>query len=143
MLSASPEASMVSFDLMSKSYTPAGHRLVRLAFPRRHILIEGPSNVSISRFLLGNLRRGRKIFCDLIFIDGGHTEEEALSDLLHMSMLATNRALLVMDDVGCESNFCQGPTKAWKSFAEAGRIEELGCQEEAERRWCWGTYTYR
>lgn len=145
MLSASADASMVSFDLMSKSYTPAGHRLVRLAFPQRHILIEGPSNVSIPQFILGNLRRGRAAIssCDLIFIDGGHAEEEALSDLLHMSMLATDKALLVMDDVGCESNFCQGPTKAWKSFAQAGRIEELGCQEESERRWCWGTYRYR
>ena len=137
MLLASSGSSMVSFDLMSKSYTPACHRLVRLAFPQRHILIEGPSNLSIPRYVLGNLH----IKCDLIFIDGGHAEEEALSDLLHMSMLAADRALVVMDDVGCKSNFCEGPTKAWKSFALSGRILELGCQEEAERRWCWGTYT--
>ena len=33
LLSAAIDASMISFDLMSKSYTPACHRLVRLAFP--------------------------------------------------------------------------------------------------------------
>lgn len=136
LLSAAIDASMISFDLMSKSYTPACHRLVRLAFPHRHILVEGPSNLSIRNFVLSNLQSK----CDLIFIDGGHAEKEALSDLLHMSMLATEGALLVMDDVGCQSNFCEGPTKAWKSFTLSGRVLELGCQEEAERRWCWGTY---
>ena len=39
--------------------------------------------------------------CDLIYIDGGHDEEEAASDLLHMSMLARSGTVLVMDDVGC------------------------------------------
>lgn len=136
LLSAPADAKMLSFDLMSKSYTPSCQRLVRLAFPHRHRLVEGLSNVSIPRFVRANLHTK----CDLIFIDGGHEEEEAQSDLLHMSMLATEKTLLVMDDVGCQSSFCEGPTRAWKSFVLSGRILELGCQEETERRWCWGTY---
>ncbi len=136
LLSAPADAKMLSFDLMSKSYTPSCQRLVRLAFPHRHRLVEGLSNVSIPRFVRANLDTK----CDLIFIDGGHAEEEAQSDLLHMSTLATEKTLLVMDDVGCQSSFCEGPTRAWKSFVLSGRILELGCQEETERRWCWGTY---
>ena len=138
LLSASSSSKMLSFDLMSKSYTPACHRLIRAVFPRRHILIEGSSNVTVPRFVLANLHSK----CDLIFIDGGHAEEEALADLLHMSMLATERTLVVMDDVGCRSRFCNGPSKAWNSFILSGRILEHGCQEEIERRWCWGTYNF-
>ena len=136
LLSAPASAKLVSFDLMSKSYTPACHRLVRTIFPRQHILIEGPSNVTIPQFVFANLDSK----CDLIFVDGGHAETEALADLLYMSMLVTQRTLIVMDDVGCKSQFCAGPTKAWNSFIMSGRISEHACQAEAERRWCWGTY---
>ena len=133
---ASPTAQMVSFDLISKSYTQACHRVLRSTFPRRHRLVDGSSNVSIPQFISQNLAHR----CDLIFVDGGHTEADAISDLLHMSLLATSQALVVMDDVGCASSFCWGPTRAWQSFTSAGRILEMGCREELERRWCWGRY---
>ncbi|CAJ1390186.1 unnamed protein product [Effrenium voratum] len=134
----SADARMTSFDLMSKSYTPACHRLLRMALPHRHIMVEGPSNVTIPRFVLGNLDHR----CDLIFIDGGHLEEEALWDLAHVSLLATARSLVVMDDIGCSSAFCEGPTRAWRRFLGAGRVRQLGCQQETERSWCWGSFLF-
>lgn len=134
--SALPTAQLVSFDLISKSYTRACHRVIRSTFPRRHKLVEGFSNVSVPHFISQNM--GHK--CDVIFIDGSHTEADASADLLHMSMLATTASLLVMDDVGCKSEFCEGPTIAWHSFISAGRVLQLGCQAELERRWCWGLY---
>ena len=137
MLLSAPDSTMISFDLMSKSYTPACHRILRLVFPQRHVLIEGFSNLTIPRFIQQNLRER----CDLIFIDGGHSEVDALSDLLHMSFLASKQHLLVMDDVGCASSFCDGPSRAWNAFIAAGRVVQRGCQAEDERRWCWGTYT--
>ncbi|CAE7203119.1 unnamed protein product [Symbiodinium natans] len=136
LASAPPEAQMVSFDLISKSYTRSCHRVIRSVFSRRHRLLEGSSNVSVPHFISQNLAHK----CDLIFIDGSHTEADAAADLLHMSLLATAGSLLVMDDIGCTSSFCHGPTAAWHSFISAGRVSQLGCQEESERRWCWGLY---
>jgi len=134
--SALSTTQLVSFDVISKSYTRACHRIIRSTFPRRHRLVEGFSNVSVPRFISQNI--GHK--CDVIYIDGSHTEADASADLLHMSMLATTGSLLVMDDVGCKSEFCEGPTVAWHSFISAGRVLQLGCQAELERRWCWGLY---
>ena len=134
--SATPAVQMVSFDLVSKSYTRACHRVIQSIFPHRHKLVEGPSNISIPGYVSQNLASK----CDLIFIDGGHSEVDAASDLLQLSLLASKSTLVVMDDVGCESDFCYGPTLAWHSFISAGRIAQLGCQEELERRWCWGLY---
>ena len=137
MLLSAPKATMISFDLMSKSYTPACHLILRLLFPQRHVLIEGYSNLTIPRFIQQNLHER----CDLIFIDGGHLEVDALSDLLYVSFLASKQHLLVMDDVGCASSFCVGPSRAWNAFVAAGRVLQRGCHAEDERRWCWGTYT--
>ncbi|CAE7709577.1 unnamed protein product, partial [Symbiodinium sp. KB8] len=114
-LSSSRHARMVSFDLVATSYTRVCHRVIRGAFPKRHRLVEGPSNLTIPRFVMQNLNHR----CDLIYIDGGHDEEEATSDLLHMSMLARAGTVLVMDDVGCIDDFCDGPMRAWQSFVQA------------------------
>ena len=55
-----------------------------------------------------------------------------------MSLLAPT---VVMDDVGCESNFCDGPAKAWRRMQDAGRIREHLCDEDiGGARWCFGSY---
>merc|ERR1719401_2937554 len=68
----------------------------------------GPSNATIPRFAAEHWAEPR---CDVIYIDGGHTEREAAEDLLAFSLLARpGRTVVVMDDVGCEAVSCPGPT---------------------------------
>ncbi|CAE8728767.1 unnamed protein product, partial [Polarella glacialis] len=98
----------------------------------------GLSNETIPRYARENLFAPR---CDVAFIDGGHEEAEALADLLSMSLLSVpGRTLVVMDDIGCSADYCVGPSAAWQAFQDAGRLRELGCEEEGHRRWCWGFY---
>lgn len=138
MLSSAPEATtLVSFDTCSKSYTLPCAEFLQMVFPDRFTLVKGLSNETISQYARRNLASPR---CDLIFIDGGHTEEEATADLLLMSLLADARSLVVMEDVGCHEEYCAGPTAAWDAFQRAGRLRELGCAEDGTRRWCWGLY---
>eukprot|EP00928_Gymnodinium_smaydae_P020287 TRINITY_DN17848_c0_g2_i1.p1 TRINITY_DN17848_c0_g2~~TRINITY_DN17848_c0_g2_i1.p1 ORF type:complete len:401 (-),score=73.68 TRINITY_DN17848_c0_g2_i1:145-1317(-) len=144
LLSAPPTATMVSFDLGSKSYTAPCASFIGDVFPGRHELVVGPSNETVLRYVRENIAKPR---CDLLYIDGGHEVEEAEADLLAGSLLSVaQRTVLVMDDVGCGPDFCQGPGAAWRAFKEAGRIRELGCEAEVDeeagvdRRWCWGIY---
>ncbi|CAK0840356.1 unnamed protein product [Prorocentrum cordatum] len=139
-LASAPAASLISFDLGAMSYTSACAQLVRLAFPRsgRFRLVVGPSNETLPEFVRERPREPR---CDLIFVDGGHERAEAQSDLLWMSHLAERgRSLVVMDDVGCPSPECDGPTAVWEELRAGGRLRELGCEADSGHRWCWGTY---
>jgi len=138
LLNAPREATMVSFDLGSKSYTSGCADFIDRVFPGRLELVVGPSNVTVQAYAREHLAAPR---CDVILIDGGHEEAEAKDDLLAMSLLATHgRTLVVMDDIGCRPAYCAGPTASWEEFRRSGRLREVGCEAEAARRWCWGTY---
>lgn len=140
LLSAPSRASLVSFDLGVMTYTSVCAQLVRKVFPERgrFRLIVGHSNQTIRQFALNHPSEPP---CDLIFIDGGHQYNEAREDLLAMSLLAVRgRSLVVMDDVGCGKYYCKGSTAAWRRLIAAGQIEELGCEADGYRRWCWGRY---
>lgn len=141
LMAASPTASLISFDIGLKSYTAPCADFVGRVFPGRFRLVEGPSNVTVFEHARKEVAAPH---CDLIYIDGGHSEQDASDDLLGMSLLARRDTLLVMDDVGCPSHFCDGPALAWEKFKAAGRIREMGCEEEhaggASRKWCWGRY---
>lgn len=104
LTSAPQGTSIISFDLFSKSYTRPCADFLQDVFPGRLQLIAGPSNETILKFASTNLFAPR---CDVVFIDGGHEEHEASSDLLLMSLLSRPReTMVVMDDIGCEESYC-------------------------------------
>lgn len=139
LLGAPRGASLVSFDIGSKSYTPASAGFLEMVFPDRFQLVLGDSAVTVPQYAFERYGDAR---CDLVYIDGGHEEEEATRDLLSMSLLAKHgHTLVVMDDVRCDEKFCAGPTAAWDKFKHAGRLTELGCEtSEPFRGWCWGLF---
>ena len=54
---------------------------------------------------------------------------------------AASIALISSAQVGCQSNFCDGPAKAWQRMQDAGRIREHLCDEDiGGARWCFGSY---
>ena len=142
-LMSNPTAKVLSFDWMRMSYSSKSFDFVQLAWPARHELVVGDSTVSIPNFINDLRERGEQFTCDVIFIDGGHTYEIAKSDLEHMFHLSHPATLLVIDDVFCESEFCEGPTAAWQEFVDSGAVRQTGCQRgDVERNWCYGYYDH-
>lgn len=62
------------------------------------------------------------------FIDGAHTFEPVLSDLVSFERLASFRDaghVLLMDDFGCAENHCRGVREAWYAMQLEGRVAEM------------------
>jgi predicted O-methyltransferase YrrM len=123
LLSASPNTTLISFDLNAYSSVQCAKEYIDTAFPGRHTLIIGDSTTTVPAFSAAN---PTKTF-DLIFIDGGHTFDVALTDLLNCKHLARADTVVIMDDVIFELDvdYSVGPTRAWKECVARGIIEEV------------------
>jgi predicted O-methyltransferase YrrM len=123
LLSASKDTVLTSFDLNVYSSVQCAKEYIDAAFPNRHTLLLGDSKETVPAFSAAN---PTKTF-DLIFIDGGHTFDTALADLLNCKHLAHADTLVVMDDVifELEVDYSVGPTRAWKECVARGIIDEI------------------
>jgi predicted O-methyltransferase YrrM len=119
-------ANIVSFDLGEHHYVIDGKQFIDLKFPKRHTLILGDSHNTIPSF-----KKMSNIQFDFLFIDGDHSYEGALQDLLDCQALAEPNAVVVFDDVvqnpHYDRSWTTGPKKAWKDMISMGKIEQLGC----------------
>jgi predicted O-methyltransferase YrrM len=136
MLRANPHVHVTSFDLMEHAYAKKAADFLDVLFPGRHTLIPGDSTITVPAFLnhhhnasLSSSSTIHATFFDLIFIDGGHTYEVASADLRHCRDLAKAGTIVVMDDVVAsshQSEWTDGPTRAWNEAIAAGIVVELG-----------------
>jgi predicted O-methyltransferase YrrM len=94
-LFARPDVLVVSFDIGVHTCVSIGKSYIDGTYPGRHELILGDSRYTISKYR--NSHPNRKF--DLIFLDGGHSYEEAFSDIVNMRFMAGEDALVVMDDL--------------------------------------------
>lgn len=126
-------ANVVSFDLGFHHYVIDGKQYIDGKFPGRHTLILGDSHRTIPTFK----EFSNKKF-DFLFIDGDHSFEGALKDLMDCQNLATPNAVIAFDDVVYKPEFDTGwtigPKQAWKSMIAMGKIEEHGYMEYQEGR---------
>ena len=136
-LSASPRLKMISFDLATHRYASAARDALRSLFPDRIEIINGDSRDTIPAFAK---ERGEQ--CDLLSVDGGHGYDVAVADLANFRALASDRNLVLMDDVACGSHFCKEPQKAWDEAKKRGWVDELGCfpTPDGLRGFCVGRY---
>ena len=72
------------------------------------------------------LEKHRRLECDVLSIDGGHTLKILTSDLRHMRQLASPRHVAIVDDLHCAANWCREPTEAWRRFKESGALTSTG-----------------
>jgi predicted O-methyltransferase YrrM len=148
-LTASPETKVTSFDI-GKHYITTTKKHVDKLFPARHTLIEGDSTVTIPRYIQDN--PGTTF--DLMFVDGGHTYEQTLTDLQNFSQLARPyETAVIVDDLTPWHPWGKGPTRAWQHMKDDGYIEEEECWKDGQhvekitppgkRAWALGYYVTR
>eukprot|EP00465_Bigelowiella_longifila_P003830 CAMPEP_0185259984 /NCGR_PEP_ID=MMETSP1359-20130426/8649_1 /TAXON_ID=552665 /ORGANISM="Bigelowiella longifila, Strain CCMP242" /LENGTH=200 /DNA_ID=CAMNT_0027846065 /DNA_START=436 /DNA_END=1038 /DNA_ORIENTATION=- len=137
-LKAAPRAEVVMFDLWNHTYNARGEAFLRdphtarefqlpNADERLHI-IKGSSLKTVPSFA----RNFPEKKCDLISIDGGHTEDIARADLWSMANLANrNFHVLLLDDTNCEGFWCNGPQAALEHHMSTGLVKIIaGITEE-------------
>ena len=117
-LSASPDVTVVSFDLAAYDYSAAAKAHIDEHFPGRHTLIQGDSHSTIAAYA----KQHPDARFDVIFVDGDHSVEGARADLEDLRAFATPDTVVIMDDITPWLWFGEGPTQAWREAVDAGRI---------------------
>lgn len=133
-------ANVTSFDLGEHHYVIDGKRFIDSKYPGRHTLILGDSHKTIPEF-----KTTSNTQFDFLFVDGDHSYDGALKDLMDCRDLALPNAVLVFDDViykkELEMHWTVGPTNAWNDMKTMNKIEELGyCEYSSGRGMVFGKY---
>ena len=126
-LSASDDTSVFAFDWARNQgfgipYTPIAADFVSAAFPGRFLLVAGSSQRTIPAFrkmVLGVSSADEEAedggICNVVFVDGGHEEEDAAADLRNTARLVNkSHHVLIMDDTSS-----YGSAAAWKAATTA------------------------
>ena len=115
-----------------------------LKYPTRHTLIIGDSTQMIPEWTKRS-DTTQDLSQDLLFIDGGHTYEIAMADIMNCKLLAHKDTIVVIDDVcmtlADQQEWTLGPTKAWSECILNGVISMEGSERyRVGRGMCWGKY---
>lgn len=142
-LQSNNENTVTSFDLGYHSYVSIGKEYIDASFPGRHKLYLGDSRSTIPNFIKNN--KDDKF--DLIFIDGGHEYNVAMSDLENCRHLAHENTIVIMDDTMYKESWIQswniGPTQAWIEYLNKNMLIEIGKKDYGNGRgMSWGKYVF-
>ena len=99
-LRANKHAKVFSFDLAERAYTNITLNWLNTNFKNRLQLIRGDSALTIPRFK----KSSPDTKCDLIFIDGAHSEQGEFENIVSFQEYATKNTYIILDDCDCTSN---------------------------------------
>ena len=119
-LSASPDTTVVSFDLGEHDYSKTAKKLIDREFPNRHTLIVGDSTKTVPDYKAQN----PDLTFDLAFIDGGHEYEVAKADIANMRQFCTEETAVVIDDLTPWLAWGEGPMQAWTEAIDTGIVRQ-------------------
>lgn len=117
MLLANPRVVAHVFDIMKLKYSWPVADLLSINFRERFELHAGPSQETLPAWLDAFERNGSS--CDLILIDGDHSEDGARKDLRTMRRAASPRTLFVYDDINMP------PGRALLHEVKAGLVQVI------------------
>ena len=127
-LSSNETVKVWSFDIGEHFYVATGKSYIDHKYPQRHTLTIGDSKSSIPMFA-----DNFDMKFDCIFIDGDHSYEGAMTDLMNCKRLAHKDTILIMDDIVKTKNWIQdwnkGANKAWYELVDSGAIIEEDQQD--------------
>lgn len=117
-LSADPDIQVVSFELGEHPSSRQACDIIQSAFGQDRVrVVWGDSTETVPK--------EPPLGADILFIDGGHSYNVALDDLRNMKRHAkVSDHLLIMDDVYCDANWCEGPGRAWHWMRWTGAVKE-------------------
>jgi len=109
-----------SFDLGDHKYAHGMAACMQDQFPSRFFVHFGDSRQTVPKFALEHPNHR----CDFIHVDGGHTYEVALADLLNLAAMADVGNMILFDDY--PSWMFQGSLGcAWENVRRWGYVREL------------------
>lgn len=132
VLRSNETAKIHTFDLGGKNSVRAYEHLKRCYGDRLH-MTWGDSTVTVPRTAA--------LGCDVFFVDGGHDYEIAKADLFNvLDRHADKNAVVIMDDVCTNADYCAGPNRAWNEAVSEGLCREMHRWEDSEgpRSWAVG-----
>lgn len=125
-LAADPDNFVVTFDLLLHDYASAAQAFLSTKFPGRLALVAGDSKSTVPGYA-GSIAGSGHTRCDLILVDGNHFGDHPIHDLRNFRAMANpDFHVLIMDDVSCDSFWCEDPNAAWKMAKESGLVVEFG-----------------
>ena len=117
MLIANPEVTVHAFDLKAWLYSNVTAALLRTTFGARFHLIEGDSTLTVPAWAARHPHA-----CDLTFVDGDHTLQGAMIDLLNANLAVRDGALAVADDINSL------PGVALEALRALSQLVQNGCE---------------
>lgn len=125
---------VTSFDLGEHKYVNPAARFLEKKFPdTKFELVIGDSRKTLPQYV------GSVAF-DLMFIDGGHSQEVATEDIANMYRLSAKDSLVVVDDYTDKYAWRAGPKVAYDNAVSNGLIEPIEVQSGDLRTWALGKF---
>jgi hypothetical protein len=138
LLHSSPQTHVYSFDFGDHWSSRPAAAFLGESFPGRHTAIWGDSTQTVPDFH----SQHPEVKCNLIFVDGGHSEDVARADLQNfMAMADPEYNVVLIDDANCGNSWCAGPTKSWNHMVQQGLVIEDSKFDGGGRGFSLGRYT--
>ncbi|CAM9157432.1 unnamed protein product, partial [Ectocarpus fasciculatus] len=97
ILAARPHMNVYSFDIAEHVYTNANAAFLKHAHPDNFEFIRGDSMLTVRQYAQSILQ-GK---CDIMFVDGSHSVQAVLYDIMHLAPAASAHHVLYIDDTVC------------------------------------------
>jgi hypothetical protein len=133
-LCASRTSRVYSWADTTDAETERVHKHLTALFPRRFVSTRGAPDSAVTSPTDALQDRP----CDIVSVDGEQTEEGVLRDLAAFGAVSHGSTVILVNNVGCDAQQCQGVSAAWDAALISRGIIDQGCivDEGRNRGWC-------
>lgn len=118
-LTARRDVIVTSFDISTVHFVRPMITYLERKFHGRLTVVIGDSRQTVAPYFAANSTSFRS--CDLMYVDGSHHFEQALSDMLNFARVASQpHNVIIADDVDLD-----GSGRAWYTLMQSGIVKQL------------------